>query len=132
MAIDRQPWRSQAKCKDLSSQESDSIFFVVKGGSTTRAEKYCGDCPVKMQCLAFAIVHDEDGIWAGTSPRERARMKMDPNLVTHLLTYLPYLENRESQGKRLNIPERQEELAEVLDISPRLPPDQPTLESIAL
>lgn len=132
MAIDRQPWRSKAKCKSLSHNEADSIFFVVKGGSTTKAEKFCEDCPVSLQCLAFAVIHDEDGIWAGTSPRERREIRKDPIQVIHLLDSLPYLEDRESQGKSLNIPERPAEPGEVLDITHRLPPDQPTLESIAL
>lgn len=36
-----------------------------------RARIFCEDCPVKKMCFNYAVVHDEDGIWAGTTKKER-------------------------------------------------------------
>lgn len=36
----------------------------------------CDGCPVRLQCLAFALEHDEQhGIWGGVVPSERAAMQ---------------------------------------------------------
>jgi WhiB family redox-sensing transcriptional regulator len=57
------------------------LFFPEKGGKATRAKReYCGKCPVKNECLAFALNQMDDcgvgrfGIWGGTSAEERITM----------------------------------------------------------
>lgn len=35
----------------------------------------CRTCPHQAECLAWAIEHDERGIWGGTTDRERLRVK---------------------------------------------------------
>ena len=32
-------------------------------------------CPVREQCLAWALAHDEEGIWGGLTEPERRRLK---------------------------------------------------------
>lgn len=60
-------------CKDTDPE----LFFPV--GTTgqallqiDRAKQVCGECPVKIECLDFAIETNQDsGIWGGTSEDER-------------------------------------------------------------
>ena len=41
------------------------------------AKKFCAMCPVKMQCLEYAIVANEThGIWGGLSYKERRRLAL--------------------------------------------------------
>lgn len=41
------------------------------------AIKICNECPVKAMCLEWALHHEDWGIWAGTIPSERARMRRE-------------------------------------------------------
>ena len=64
-------WMTQAKCKgqtDLFFNEGNSIFVRA-------AKVICGTCPVRRECLAFAMKNDDQGIWAGTSTNERERIR---------------------------------------------------------
>lgn len=64
----RESWMSEALC----AQVDPDAFFPEKGGSTRQAKAICAECPVRMQCLAYALEHDETtGIWGGLTPRER-------------------------------------------------------------
>lgn len=58
------------------------MFHPRRGSGYGRALKVCGPCPVKTQCLDFALnnmLDDEDaprgvgawGMWGGTTPPER-------------------------------------------------------------
>ena len=45
-------------------------------GSECDAKKTCLGCPVRHECLQYALDHDERfGIWGGLSERERRRLK---------------------------------------------------------
>ncbi len=72
-AVD-QDWQEQALC----AQTDPEAFFPEKGGSTRDAKRICRACPVRDECLEFALEHDERfGIWGGLSERERRRLKLD-------------------------------------------------------
>ena len=66
-------WRTNAICRDTDPE----LFFPV--GTTgqallqiDRAKQVCDECPVKIECLDFAIETNQDsGIWGGTSEEER-------------------------------------------------------------
>lgn len=71
-------WRDDAIC----SQTDPEAFFPEKGGSTKEPKKICNGsetsdpCPVRAECLQYALDHDERfGIWGGLSERERRRLK---------------------------------------------------------
>ena len=65
-------WHDRALC----AQTDPEAFFPEKGGSTREAKKICSVCPVRAECLAYALAHDERfGIWGGLSERERRRLK---------------------------------------------------------
>ena len=64
-------WQEQSLCKEADPEQ----FFPEKGGATALAKKLCKGCPVKAQCLEFALAHDERfGIWGGLSERERRKL----------------------------------------------------------
>ncbi len=65
-------WQEEALC----AQTDPEAFFPEKGGSTREAKRVCGRCPVRAQCLEYAVAHDERfGIWGGLSERERRRLR---------------------------------------------------------
>lgn len=70
-------WRAKAKClgKDVNMFYPD---FNAKG-SLKRANAtklICVDCPVKTECLEYAIKNNEEfGIWGGMLANERAKIR---------------------------------------------------------
>jgi WhiB family redox-sensing transcriptional regulator len=59
----------------VCAQIDPDLWFPEKGGSTREAKKTCVGCPVRTECLAFALDNDERfGIWGGMSERERRRL----------------------------------------------------------
>lgn len=65
-------WQDRALC----AQTDPEAFFPEKGGSTREAKRICQSCPVRAECLEYALAHDERfGIWGGLSERERRRLK---------------------------------------------------------
>ena len=72
MVIEQLPWASEAKCLNADPD----VFFPEKGGSTREAKRICGECPVRAECLEYALEEDERfGIWGGMSERERRKLK---------------------------------------------------------
>jgi WhiB family redox-sensing transcriptional regulator len=65
-------WQADALC----AQTDPEAFFPEKGGSTRDAKKICASCPVRAQCLEYALKNDERfGIWGGLSERERRKLR---------------------------------------------------------
>jgi WhiB family redox-sensing transcriptional regulator len=49
------------------------------------AKLICAECPLRIQCLTFALENNEPGIWGGTTDNERRlmkRTKRDPETHT--------------------------------------------------
>ena len=65
-------WQAQAACRD----QENAIFFPQRGGDAKPAKAICAVCPVFDECLDYALhAGDLQGIWAGTSERERIRLR---------------------------------------------------------
>lgn len=67
-------WRDAADCTSADPE----IFFPEKGriDQAAAARRICAGCPVKTECLEFALENDEEwGVWGGLSERERRRLK---------------------------------------------------------
>lgn len=65
-------WQAEALC----AQTDPEAFFPEKGGSTRDAKRVCSACPVREECLKYAMDNDERfGIWGGLSERERRRLR---------------------------------------------------------
>ena len=64
-------WMSHGNC----AHRDPSMFFPSDGVGVEIARKACEGCPVKTQCLEYAIAERIDhGVWGGTSERERRRI----------------------------------------------------------
>jgi WhiB family redox-sensing transcriptional regulator len=71
-----QSWRLRAACRD----EDPGLFFPELGESAEAAKQVCAGCPVKAQCLAFAVASGERfGVFGGLSERERYGMGTKPS-----------------------------------------------------
>lgn len=72
-------WRHKAACRE----EDPELFFPV--GTTgpallqaAEAKKVCRRCPVREQCLEWALKTGQDaGVWGGMSEDERRGLKRD-------------------------------------------------------
>lgn len=64
-------WRERAACRNTHPD----LFFPEKGDNGSRtlfARRLCTDCPVKQDCLDYAITEAIfHGIWGGMSVDER-------------------------------------------------------------
>ena len=64
-------WMARGKCKDLDP----AVFFPSDGMGVQAAQRICSDCPVRLECLEYALADRVDhGVWGGASERERRRM----------------------------------------------------------
>lgn len=62
-------WQDQAECAGSADQVA---WYPGEGSPAPRyLMRVCAVCPVRRSCLAVALLWDEDGIWAGTSPGRR-------------------------------------------------------------
>ena len=67
-------WYEQARCRTLALPTSG--FYPTSGESPTGAVvAACEGCPVREQCLDHALRHELYGYWAGTSARQRWRLR---------------------------------------------------------
>lgn len=53
------------------------LFFPGHGNraAAERAKRICMGCPARLPCLDWGLDHERDGVWGGTTPRERAKMR---------------------------------------------------------
>lgn len=71
-------WRTNAACRGMDPND----FHPDKGHSATaaRAKAICAECPVRSDCLTFAVQNDIfDGIWGDMSPRDRGAERPQMN-----------------------------------------------------
>lgn len=38
------------------------------------AKKLCATCPIQLECLRYALEHEQYGIWGGLTPRQRQKL----------------------------------------------------------
>lgn len=65
-------WWVDALCAEVGGD----FWHPEKGGSTKAAKAICADCPVIAGCLEYALANNVDGIWGGTSERERRALRL--------------------------------------------------------
>ncbi|NUR91631.1 MAG: WhiB family transcriptional regulator [Nonomuraea sp.] len=77
-------WAAHAACQDADP----SLFFPITweerpGRPEERARRVCRSCPVRAACLDWALRTGEpDGMWGGTTPEERRRLRARLRLAT--------------------------------------------------
>ncbi len=80
---------SRGECNGVPS----AIMFPERGESFARAKSYCKVCPVRAECLEYALDNDiHHGVWGGTSERERQRLRKARRLAP------PVIEEPEVDG----------------------------------
>jgi WhiB family redox-sensing transcriptional regulator len=68
---DTRTWESQAACKGMDP----ALFFPVNDEDAGEALAVCKGCPVKGECLAWALeTRERFGIWGGTTEKQRRAM----------------------------------------------------------
>lgn len=65
-------WMTDASCAEVDGD----LFFPNKGETSDEAKRICASCPVARQCLERGI-NEPFGVWAGTTARQRRRMRRD-------------------------------------------------------
>jgi WhiB family redox-sensing transcriptional regulator len=72
-------WGERALCK---SAAPDELF--VEGAAQNRAKAVCTGCPVRTECLAYALDQRiEHGVWGGMTERERrALLRRRPTITS--------------------------------------------------
>lgn len=71
-------WRDRARCR---SEDPELFFPVGQGAEAAEQERaamaVCRPCPVRLECLAWALTVHEAGVWGGTSEAERRRIRRE-------------------------------------------------------
>lgn len=62
-------WMLDGTCRQVDPE----MWFPVSDNQ--KARRICAECPVRRQCLDYALANGEqEGIWGGTSANQRRRM----------------------------------------------------------
>jgi WhiB family redox-sensing transcriptional regulator len=69
-------WRDDAACNGTDPE----IFFPTRGADVAAARAICSTCPVFDPCWQAGL-YEKFGIWAGTSERERRRIRRRLGIV---------------------------------------------------
>lgn len=64
-------WMKQAKCDG----HGHLFFSEMHLTTVNKARAICNECPVKKECLTYAIENDEVGVWAGTTTNQRRKIR---------------------------------------------------------
>jgi WhiB family redox-sensing transcriptional regulator len=68
----RRGWTAQALCFGADPED----FFPPGDAPATEAQDICAACPVRGQCLAYAVTAGEPfGIWGGLDPQQRHTLR---------------------------------------------------------
>ncbi|MFN2607698.1 MAG: WhiB family transcriptional regulator [Acidimicrobiales bacterium] len=70
--FDDEDWRAAAACRTADT----SLFFPESDDEAGPAKAICASCPVREDCLGFALANrQEQGVWGGLTEAERRRMR---------------------------------------------------------
>ena len=76
------PWRAQAACRGMDA----NWFHPVRGGSVAAQREVCAGCPVKADCLQYALDNNINvGIYGGTTDKDRRKIKR--GITVRMLTF---------------------------------------------
>lgn len=72
-------WRTRARCRQVEGQPAPvdpELFFPIGTSGpalaqTSEAKQFCTPCPVREECLRWALAAGVEGVWGGTSDDER-------------------------------------------------------------
>lgn len=65
-------WRREAACREMDTD----VFFPLTDEEAGPARAVCATCPVRAECLEFALASGQhDGVWGGLTETERRRLR---------------------------------------------------------
>jgi WhiB family redox-sensing transcriptional regulator len=70
-------WFERAACRGATA-----VMFPPWGGSAKRARRICAECPVRSECLEYAVslpASPPCGVWAGLTERQLRRVRNERN-----------------------------------------------------
>ncbi|MEV8544432.1 WhiB family transcriptional regulator [Streptomyces sp. NPDC051572] len=72
-------WKDRAACRT-----TDPEAMFVEGAGQNRSKAFCTGCPVRTECLAYALDERiEFGVWGGMTERERrALLRRRPTVAS--------------------------------------------------
>lgn len=75
-------WRERAACRDVDPSAADWFPEQHQGADrrTRQALAICATCPVRQECLRYALANDEHrcfGLWGGLGPKQRSRLRAE-------------------------------------------------------
>ena len=98
-------WRTRAACAPYDT----AVFFPTdrNGGLypdrlTSTAAALCDRCPVFDDCLDYALRHDVEGTWAGTTTAGRRRLRRERGIRAVPVSF-PTFEPEPSDAPEENI-----------------------------
>ena len=109
-------WMDKAACRDLPHETAMRMFFPEKGQQWKEAKQICcgrpetprGEavpaCPVKDECLLYALSFEPDGvvgIWGGTTHSERR--KIAAGVDNHKTSIMRSYRNLDRLGELLGL-----------------------------
>lgn len=75
-------WQEHAECQNENPELFTSDKTVVTHRVPPSIRAICNRCLVQHQCLEYAMGHpDMQGVWGGTSSRERAAMRRQQGIA---------------------------------------------------
>jgi WhiB family transcriptional regulator, redox-sensing transcriptional regulator len=72
--VQREAWMRRAACR---GQETEA-FFPPRGGDVSGPKAVCAACPVRQECLEYALDNrDKFGVWGGLTEMERREIRRE-------------------------------------------------------
>jgi WhiB family redox-sensing transcriptional regulator len=83
MLADKKSWRLEAGCRWVDPDLFFPISVSGRGGEQAdRAREVCARCPVRSECLDFALrTRQMHGVWGGTTAEERYLLLLEAALI---------------------------------------------------
>jgi WhiB family redox-sensing transcriptional regulator len=83
MLADKKSWRLEAGCRWVDPDLFFPISVSGRGGEQAdRAREVCARCPVRSDCLGFALrTRQMHGVWGGTTAEERYLLLLEAALI---------------------------------------------------
>jgi WhiB family redox-sensing transcriptional regulator len=72
--INNPEWHEDAECAKPQNNDKINNFFANKPSQQWEAKKLCNECPVRKQCVQWALNNKQIwGIWGGLTPEQIRR-----------------------------------------------------------
>ena len=78
--IDYPVWKDIPSCTGIDVE----VFFTEEKGNYPHLnyiKKLCSNCPVQVQCFDYAIENLVEGIWGGTTKKERDKHRSKRGII---------------------------------------------------